>query len=58
MALTAELAAKKEHLETATSAGVNTAPLKRQIAQIDSDLAVAKRQQMEEFHAVPSNPYA
>ncbi|REG61535.1 hypothetical protein B0G80_4388 [Paraburkholderia sp. BL6669N2] len=55
--LTAELADKQARLEAATQAGINTAPLKRQIAQIESDLTVAKKRVIEAFHAVPSNPY-
>jgi predicted nucleic acid-binding Zn-ribbon protein len=43
VALTAALAEKKERLDAATSAGINTTPLKRQIAQIESDLATARR---------------
>lgn len=58
VALTAALADEKAHLDTATSAGVNTAPLKRKIAQIDVDLQAAQRRQMDEFHAVPSAPAA
>jgi hypothetical protein len=58
VALTAALADKKERLDGATLAGVNTAPLKRQIAQFEIDLATAKRRAAEEFHAVPSRPAA
>lgn len=58
VALTAALIEKKERLDAATLAGVNTAPLKRQIAQIESDLATAKKRVIEEFHAIPTNPYA
>jgi hypothetical protein len=57
-ALTGALAEKKARIETATSAGINTSILKHQVAQIESDLAAAKRRVIEEFHAVPSNPYA
>ncbi|MFP3604693.1 hypothetical protein [Paraburkholderia sp. SIMBA_053] len=52
------LADKRERLDAATSAGINTAPLKRQIAQIESDLAAAKKRVIEAFHRVPTNPYA
>lgn len=58
VALTAELADKKARVEEATLAGINTAPLKRLIAQIESDLAMARRRLIEEFHAVPSAPAA
>ncbi|TAM06377.1 MAG: hypothetical protein EPN70_05905 [Paraburkholderia sp.] len=58
VALTAALAEKNERLAEATSAGVNTAPLKRQIAQIEIDLANAKRMAVQEFHAVPGRTYA
>ncbi len=42
VALTAALADKRERLDAATSAGINAAPLKRQIAQIVVDLAIGK----------------
>jgi len=58
VSLTAALADENARLVTATSAGVNTAPLKRKVAQIESDLATAKRRAMEEFNSVPSNPVA
>lgn len=58
VALTTALAEKKERLEAATSAGISTVILKRQIAQIESDLVTAKRRAAEEFHAVPGRTYA
>lgn len=53
VALTAALADKKDRLDAATSAGINMAPLKRQIAMIEADLAMAKRQAAVELHALP-----
>lgn len=53
-ALTGALAEKKARIETATSAGCDTSGLKRQVAQIESDLAAAKRRVIEEFHQVPT----
>jgi len=58
VALTAALVDEKARLDTATSAGINTSRLKRKIAQIESDRVTAKQRQMDEFHAVPSNPAA
>lgn len=58
MALTGELADVTGRIEAATSAGINAAILKRQLVRVESELADAKKRVIEEFHAVPSNPYA
>ncbi|CAE6694411.1 hypothetical protein R69619_00407 [Paraburkholderia nemoris] len=53
VALTAALAEKNARVETARSAGRDTSGLKRQVAQIESELATAKRRASEELHALP-----
>ena len=57
VALTGELANVKDRIEAATSAGINTAILKRLLVRVESDLAAAKKRVIEEFHRVPANPY-
>ncbi|WP_433704424.1 hypothetical protein [Paraburkholderia sacchari] len=58
VALTGELANVKGRIEAATSAGISTAGLKLQLERVESELADAKKRAIEEFHAIPSNPYA
>ena len=57
-ALTGELADVKARIEAASSAGINTAILKRRLVRVESDLVAAKKRGIEEFHAIPSDPYA
>lgn len=53
VALTAALVERNGRLEEVRSAGGNTAILKRQIAQLESDLATAQRRAVEELHSLP-----
>jgi hypothetical protein len=57
-ALSGELANVKARVEAATSAGINTAILKRKLVRIESELAAATKRATEEFHAGPSRPAA
>lgn len=52
-ALTVALAEKKARIETATLAGIDTSGMKRQVAQIESDLASATRRVAAELYALP-----
>jgi hypothetical protein len=56
--LTIEVTRAKERIDAARSAGVNATKARRALACLDQELADAKKRMIEEFHRVPSNPYA
>ena len=56
--LTIEVARAKERIDAARSAGVDATKARRTLACLDQEFADAKKRMIEEFHRVPSNPYA
>jgi hypothetical protein len=56
--LTVEVTRAKERIDAARSAGVDATKARRALACLDQELADAKKRMIEEFHRVPSNPYA
>ncbi|MGT2471673.1 hypothetical protein [Paraburkholderia terrae] len=52
-----DIATAKARIDAAVSAGVDVTKARRTLVRLEQELADAKKRVIEEFHAIPSDPY-